>query len=231
MGWIPLKIGLTIWELRRRWEGSILDGNDNDFEIIEQLIRDGEITAFDEKDMLIDGKREKVLGKPRLPQLGLNGINILLGECRIRFDDEEINEREKHIVAPKIGATAKQKTATQNETNLLDKEKIIELEVQLAEAQKQLEAAKQQTAKHSKTSAASEFRASEELAKWKKYAPAMVKVALRCWAEGPKKRQAKDFEKMFKDTEVKLTDNILATFRSWLPGEHTDKIGGAPSQD
>lgn len=113
-----------------------------------------------------------------------------------------------------------------------------ELEAELATAHQRIAAltaaqpAPEETPTSLKTTAATEARATTELALWKsKYAPAMVKVALRCGAEGKKKRQSGDFIKLFKDAGVTLSKNMLVLFRGWLSDEYTDRKGGAPTQD
>ena len=89
-----------------------------------------------------------------------------------------------------------------------------------------------EAAKLPRTAAATEARATAELAKWKEeYSPAMVRVALRCGVEGGRKRQSSDFVSMFKAAGVTLSKNMLNMFRGWLPDEHTDRTGGAPTQD
>lgn len=123
----------------------------------------------------------------------------------------------------------------------LDKalEKIKDLEEELAEEHNKAQALQKENAALTarpttlpatpRTNPATEKRVANEFAKWKEeYSPAMVKVALACGKEGEKKRQANDFNKMFKDLGTTLPKGILKLFRSWLPGEHTDKIGGAP---
>jgi len=113
-----------------------------------------------------------------------------------------------------------------------DKTQLVQRITELTSAQSALGTEPDEVAALPKTAAATEARATSELAKWReKHAPAMVKVALLCGAEGGKKRQTGDFERMFKDAGVELSNNMLSKFRSWLPDEHTDKIGGAPVQN
>lgn len=80
--------------------------------------------------------------------------------------------------------------------------------------------------KDSPAQKASQARSEKALALWKKAIPFMIKVAVRCGAEGKALRQTGDFNAMFNELDAELTDTQMRLFRSSLPEGYADKEGG-----
>lgn len=98
-------------------------------------------------------------------------------------------------------------------------------EQSLAEAQQQLT-----TSSLSSAQKAAQSKSEKTLMAWKPAIAAMIKVAVRCGAEGKAPRQKPDFYTLFNEIDAELTDTQMAFFRSSLPEGYSDKDGGKPGK-
>lgn len=73
---------------------------------------------------------------------------------------------------------------------------------------------------------AAQVRSETALAAWKSKIGAMVKVAVQIGKEGPKERQAGDFYAYFNELDVDLTNEQMKVFRTGVPDEYKDTVGG-----
>lgn len=116
-------------------------------------------------------------------------------------------------------------------------QKIAELEAGKAALQLELEARPiippkpPEPPKPPRTAAASKAATEKRVEEWKRHAACMVKVAVECCAQGPRKRKRPELRTLAKKHGGELPDVALDTLRDALPEEHVSRDAGPPRQD
>lgn len=178
--------------------------------------------------------------------------STLMSEAEVVFDIKEVRALE--AASPALLCTSvpfdqiqeKAKTEIQDKLELAWKDlesaqlSIADLESQLAAAQ---QAKQEAEAKLAEMQARQEDKAEDTtcltsqekatlkrgentLEAWKPVVSAMIKIAVRCGAEGPRLRQQPEFNVMFNEIDAEPTTAQTTFFRQCLPDEHIDRVGG-----
>jgi hypothetical protein len=154
------------------------------------------------------------------------------------FDNEHCNEysnnlRDEDLLTNELMGL-RQRVA-QLEAELTSEENALTIEVaslrqRVAELEGELAQSRTEPQRPSRTGAASEAAIAKRLEEWKGHTAQMIKVALACGTQGPKKRKRSELQAIARRHGEELSSVALELLRNSLPDDHVSREPGAAPQ-